>query len=161
MCLFIFSHTYLYLKTCFHHWKLVCSGNKTLDQRSGSKSKKQLSCWILKQISYLFFPFSAFCTKNAEKAYFDQRLESAAPQRWSKYTTNTSQTKWGVSFETHIHTLSLSLLYCTLNRYKLLIVRFNEWWLMIQSLITRRVVLTIPISQILDFLISLLLIKLL
>ena len=37
-----------------------------------------------------FFPFLlflAFLQKNAEKPYFNQRLEWAAPNCWSKYTT--------------------------------------------------------------------------
>ena len=35
----------------------------------------------------LFLPFSAFCTKNCEKAYFEQHLEYAALKPCSKYTT--------------------------------------------------------------------------
>ena len=39
------------------------------------------------EICCKFLDFSAFCNKNAENDYFDQRLEWAAPKRWSKYTT--------------------------------------------------------------------------
>ena len=35
--------------------------------------------------------FSSFCRKNAENDYFDQLLGSAAPKRWSKYSTYTIQ----------------------------------------------------------------------
>ena len=99
-----------------------------------------------KMLKSIFWPAFGVCnTQTLVKIY-------------NKYHSNQRRyTFWN----TYTHTLSLSLLYCTINGYKLLIVRFNEWWLMIQSLITRRVVLTIPISQILDFLISLFLIKLL
>ena len=31
--------------------------------------------------------FQLFSTKNAENDFFNQRLECAAPKRWSKYTT--------------------------------------------------------------------------
>ena len=34
-----------------------------------------------------FLAFFSFLQKNAENDYFDQRLECAAPKRWSKYTT--------------------------------------------------------------------------
>ena len=59
-------------------------GNKTVDQRSGANLKKSVFCKNLLQI---FCFFLAFCRKNAENDYFDQRLECAAPKRWSKYTT--------------------------------------------------------------------------
>ena len=54
------------------------------NQRSGANFKKHVFCKILLQISCFFKLFS---TKNAENDYFDQRLESAAPKRWSKYAT--------------------------------------------------------------------------
>ena len=34
-----------------------------------------------------FLLLKLLSTKNAEKDYFDQRLECAVPKRWSKYTT--------------------------------------------------------------------------
>ena len=34
-----------------------------------------------------FFLFSAFCMKNVKQVHFDQCLECAAPECWSKYTT--------------------------------------------------------------------------
>ena len=37
-------------------------------------------------ILFLIF-FQLFGMKNNEKAYFNQRLECAAPKHWSKYTT--------------------------------------------------------------------------
>ena len=36
--------------------------------------------------------FLSFCSNIDSKAYFNKRLECAAPNRWSKYTTNSS--KW-------------------------------------------------------------------
>ena len=36
---------------------------------------------------WLFCIFLAFKHKNVKNAYFDQGLECAAPNRWSKYTT--------------------------------------------------------------------------
>ena len=49
--------------------------------------KKRVFCKILLQISCFFYLFS---TKNAENDCFNQRLECAAPKRWSKYTAPTS-----------------------------------------------------------------------
>ena len=40
------------------------------------------------QILYFFFLFSAFCTKNIEKGYFNQGLECAVPKHWSKYKSH-------------------------------------------------------------------------
>ena len=46
--------------------------------------KKPVFCWNLLQ-NFCFF--KVFCSINAENVYFYQRLERAAPKRWSKYTT--------------------------------------------------------------------------
>ena len=84
----VFSHLYVSknmfspLKTSFF------SGNKTLNKRSGANSKT-LAKICNKFLTFSFF-FQLFCTKNAEKAYFDQCLEWAAPKRWLKYSTKVS-----------------------------------------------------------------------
>ena len=76
--LFVPKNGFLPLKICF-------SGNKILDQHLNANSKKHC-LQNFASIFLLFLPFSAFCTKNVKKAYFDQRLEWAAPNRWSKNT---------------------------------------------------------------------------
>ena len=58
--------------------------NKTVDQHSGANFKNV----FFAKFSWKFLAFLAFCTKNAENDYFDQRLECAATKRWSKYTTS-------------------------------------------------------------------------
>ena len=68
-----------------HEKKVHFFGNKTVDQRFGANLKKHVFCKLLLQISCFL---KLFCSKNAENDYFDQRLECAAPKRWSKYTTN-------------------------------------------------------------------------
>ena len=59
-------------------------GSKTADQRFGDMQKNSV---LLKFAAKLLL-FKVFCSKNAENDYFDQRLECAAPKRWSKYTTD-------------------------------------------------------------------------
>ena len=49
---------------------------------------------IFAKICCNYLAFSAFLHKNAENDYFDQRLECAAPKRWSKYTTIALQNLW-------------------------------------------------------------------
>ena len=65
--LFVPKNVFLPLKICI-------SGNKILDQHLGANSKKHC-LQNFASIYLLFLPFSAFCTKNVKKAYFDQRLE--------------------------------------------------------------------------------------
>ena len=48
----------------------------------------QFSCFFF-FLAFLAF-LVAFCVKKFEKAYFDQCLECAAPNRWLQYTTQTS-----------------------------------------------------------------------
>ena len=59
-------------------------GSKTADQHFGEMQKKlfftEICCKILALLRF-------FCSKNPENVYFNQRLECAAPKRWSKYTT--------------------------------------------------------------------------
>ena len=87
---FIVFHTFMYLRTCFHHWKQVFfSGNKTLNKRSGANSKTHFLLKFATNFLFSFF-FQLFCTKNAEKAYVDQCLEWAAPKCWLKYSTKVS-----------------------------------------------------------------------
>ena len=50
----------------------------------GANLKKHV---FLQNFAENFLFFQLFCTKYAENDYFDQRLECAAPKRWSKYTT--------------------------------------------------------------------------
>ena len=62
---------------------------------SGNKPSTSILFITLKHIFFLnlastfllFLLFSVFCTKNVEKADFDQRLECEAPKCWSNYTT--------------------------------------------------------------------------
>ena len=59
--------------------------NKTVNQRFGANSKKR----VYAKFIYKFFAFlKLFSTKNAENDSFYQRLECAAPKRWSTYTTS-------------------------------------------------------------------------
>ena len=51
-------------------------------------AQTQFVCLILPQLSCFFFLFSAFGTKNFEKADFDKRLEFTATKRWSTFTTH-------------------------------------------------------------------------
>ena len=60
-------------------------GNKTVDQPSGANLKK--NCFFAKICCKFLAFFKVFCSKNIENDYFEQRLECAAPKRWSKYTT--------------------------------------------------------------------------
>ena len=48
--------------------------------------QSQKNC-ILQDFAAIVFLFLAFKHKNTENDNFDQRLECAAPKRWSKYTT--------------------------------------------------------------------------
>ena len=71
-------------KNVFFEKKAHFFGNKTVDQRFGANLKKRVFCKNLLKISCS----SSFLQKTAENDYFDQRLECAAPKRWSKYTTH-------------------------------------------------------------------------
>ena len=53
----------------------------------------QIYLSFLQKFAANFMLFQLFCSKNAKNDYFDQRLESAALKRWSKYTTDTLKTK--------------------------------------------------------------------
>ena len=74
-----------YVKMCFNHWKHDFSGNKTLNQHSSANLKKT---FLLLNFASNFLLFQLFSVKNIEKASFDQDLECAAPNCWSKYTTD-------------------------------------------------------------------------
>ena len=71
------------VKTCFLRKKQIFWGIKQSTSVLVQIKKKCFSK-ILLQISCFF---QLFAEKNAENDYFDQRLECAAPKRWSKYTT--------------------------------------------------------------------------
>ena len=70
----------------FYSQKIYLFSLKTpVDQCFGANLKNMFFCRILLQISCFL---KLFPVKNIKIAYFDQRLECAAPKRWSKYTTN-------------------------------------------------------------------------
>ena len=50
------------------------------------QAQKHIFCLNLFNLSYFFPPFLSFSTKNYERALFDQPLEYAANNFWSKYT---------------------------------------------------------------------------
>ena len=60
--------------------------------------KQSTSVWVQTQKNVFFAAnFLLFCRKNAENDYFDQRLECAAPKRWSIYTTNLGERERDIS----------------------------------------------------------------
>ena len=70
--------------------KMHFFGNKTFDQRFGANNKTILF-HMLKMLNKSIILCSLVrvtisALKNV-KAYFDQRLDCAAPKRWLKYTT--------------------------------------------------------------------------
>ena len=53
------------LKTCFSHWKCVCSGNKTLNQHSGANSKTNFLLNVAANF-FLLLPFFSFFAQTGK-----------------------------------------------------------------------------------------------
>ena len=116
ICFHCFSHLYVSknmfspLKTSFF------SGNKTLNKRSGANSKTHFLLKFATNFLLFLFFFQLFCTKNAEKAYFDQCLEWAAPKRWLKYSTKVSSYQVTPTLQTFTQQKSKQFSWEVLNR---------------------------------------------